>query len=164
MNMRSEIGSLSVFEFVNALKNLKAYQENAVKKITVPMVKFVYLCSDMYNVLKLSFFSSPELMQVFWLLDLVAPPSDFALSDECEKKACALFAFLDNAPVLEFLWVHGFYWDEDTLLNAIRGKSNACFNFALENDCTVTSFTHREMIQFVRHYGTPEMLESFWNW
>lgn len=152
---------MPVHEFLAVLHVLRFHGDNAVKRITVPMVQFVYLRSDVYRVIKSAFFGASELVQVFQLLDLVAAYDDLSFADEREKRACAAFAFLNNASVLQFLWSHGFFWDESTLFSAVCGKSNACFLFAAENDCTVTSLTHAELIAFVQRHGTPEMLATF---
>lgn len=157
---------LTLNEFSLALTALK--YEDGPSKITVPMVHFAYLCHDMYKLVKASYFHvfealkvSPDhvkpLLRVFAVLDLVTN-NDFADSDEKERRACATFAALDNVAVLNYLWCKGFFWDETTLLSAVKYKSFECFKFALQKDCPLSSLTVYEFRQHVAHYGSRDMM------
>ena len=157
---------LTLNEFSLALTALK--YEDGPKRITVPMVHFAYLCHDMYKLVKASYFQvfqalkvSPDhvkpLLQVFAVLDLVAN-NDFADSDEKERKACAAFAACDNVAVLNYLWCKGFFWDETTLLSAVKYKSFECFKFALQKDCPLSLLSFRDFSELVSLYGSRDML------
>ena len=164
MASREEL--LTLNEFSLALTALK--YKDGPRKITVPMVNFVYLCPDLYNMVKSSYFKvfkalkvSPDhvkpLLQVFAVLDLVVT-NDFVDADDKERKACAAFAALDNVDVLNYLWNKGFFWDEHTLLTAVKAKSFDCFKFALQKDCPLSSLTVYEFRQHVAHYGSRDMM------
>lgn len=136
----------------------------ALHDIPVPLVNFAHFQSDLYENMKDLYMSqlsnnSLFLSQVFIMLDLVCPSDDFAMGDAKERAACVGFAMVDNLPVLEYLWKQGFNWDERTLLTAVRAHSLECFKFAMEQGCPLDSLTFTEFVRFVRHFGTPEMLQ-----
>ncbi len=130
---------LTVNEFSLALRELNT--PDGPRQVTVPMVEFVYLCPDMYKVVRSSYKKVFEFMQVpndvnvnpllkvFGLLDFVVPPEDFALAELHENLACAAFSAWDNVEVLEFLWHKGFSWDKQTLVTAVKYKSWKCHQF-----------------------------------
>ena len=163
---------LTMNEFSSALRGLQSEGTLAPQLITVSMVNFVYLCSDLYELVKSAFYQVFEfmntprsnvlpLLHVFELLDLVCGTDDLASANKMECDACAGFASLDNAPVLEYLWRVGFYWDENTLLNAVKTNSFKCFQFALQQDCPLSSLTFREFSNLVASYGSTEMCSFF---
>lgn len=126
---------LTLHEFVLALYQLCWKGPDAHLHITVPVVNFVYLCPEMYRLVRNAYANQVYLQNVFAVLDLVLNDHEFEDVDNKESLACATFAFFNNLQVLTFLWEHGFHWDEKTVLAAAHAKSTHCLNFALQNDC-----------------------------
>lgn len=111
---------LTLVEFVDALHKLSRLQgDMVVRHITVPLVKFAYLCSEAYHGVKQLFQHCVTLVPVFHMLDLVRVHDNLLTSVSCEKKACAAFAAWNNLAVLSYLYNVGFSWDEETLFYAV---------------------------------------------
>lgn len=144
---------LALHEFVVALHELLFKGDEAPFYITVPVVKFVYLCPDFYKMIRDFYAAQSQLRNVFQVLDLVVSESDFEDMDSKEAKACATFAFLNNVKVLKFLWNRGFFWDEKTLFAAINSKSVECVKFALKNDCPLTSVNYSQLVPYLVQFN-----------
>lgn len=138
---------ITLHEFVMELYNLCWKGDRAHFYITVPVVNFVYLCPDLYKVVRDAYIGQVYLQRVFAVLDLVVIDHNFEDVDNKESLACASFALFNNFNVLEYLWEHGFNWDEKTLLAAAHSKSTGCLNFALEKECPLTSISLEQLLQ-----------------
>lgn len=162
----SSVPLLTMNEFSAGLRSLveREQVQCLLQHITVPMVNFVYLCSDLYFQVRAVYHQilpvSP-LNQVFLVLDLVCSADDFASADDRESTACACFALYNNVSVLQYLWRAGFNWDEMTLLNAVKANSTDCLRFALENGCPLNTLTYKQLVTFVSMYGSKEMRHFF---
>jgi hypothetical protein len=167
---------ISEEQFIYTLHSL--YNEkDAVFKITVPLVDYVYLCPDSYKTIRNKYCNlilkfSP-LLKVFEFLDLVSEDEECTDStgeeyafnliamNSKDNKACAAFASINNLPVLEYLWRKGFNWNEQTLYAAVKAKNTKCLQFALEKKCPLTSVSKSQFIDFIINFGSPDMLSCF---
>lgn len=138
---------LTLHEFVLELYNLCWKGDRAHFYITVPVVNFVYLCPEMYRLVRNAYIGQLHLQRVFAVLDLVVTELNFEDVDKKESLACAYFALFNNLDVLQYLWEHGFNWDEKTVLAAAQAKSTRCLNFAIEKECPLTTITLEQLLQ-----------------